>query len=204
MEHDTNTRMKTNNTNDTNRGFVWAHSCCRSPFRAKARYSCAGFSLVETIIYIGLLILIIVAVVNMLIGMSKAYGFMRLSTQIQTSAIDSLDRVVREIRNAKSVDTAGSTLGTSPGVLTLNSTDDTGSAVTYQFLVSGGVLRIKQNGVDQGPLTLPNVTVSNLVFQRMATGVSQAVKIEMTLVAGSGSMTRTAKFYGTAILRDSY
>lgn len=163
-----------------------------------------GFSLVETIIYIGLLILIIVAVVNMLIGMSKAYGFMRLSTHIQTSSIDSLDRVVREIRNAKSVDVANSTLGTSPGVLTLNSTDDAGNAMTYQFYISGGVLRMKQNGIDQGPLTLPDVTVGNLVFRKMTTGVSQAVKIDMTLTAGSGSMTRTAKFYGTAILRDSY
>ncbi|GEM_PF-216145 len=202
--HNTNTRMKTNITNDTNKKFVWAHSHCRRPLRARARYSCAGFSLVEAIIYIGLLILILVAVVNMILLMGRSYTYLKLSRHIQTSAVTALDRMVRDIRNAQSVDVGQSTLGTSPGILTLNTTTSTGTPQTLQFYVSGGTLRLKQNGGDVGPLTLPDVTVGGLIFRRITTGISQAVKIDLTLQTGVGSSVHSANFYGTAILRDSY
>ncbi len=200
-------------TNDTNKRFVWAparlrmdevqaggHSRCRSPFRTQARYSCAGFSLVEMIIYVGLLALVLVSLVNMLLGMARAYSYLKLSRHIQSSAVVALDRVIRDIRNAQSVNMPQSVLGASPGVLTLNTTTATSSSQTLQFYVSSGALRVKQDGGDLGPLTLSDVTVSNLIFRQMNTGISQAVKIELTLTAG----THTANFYATAVLRDSY
>ncbi|MEK7574891.1 MAG: hypothetical protein AAB511_01540 [Patescibacteria group bacterium] len=152
------------------------------------------------IIYLGLLALILVALVNMLLGMSKAYSYLKLSRHLQTSAITVLDRMVRDIRNAESVNVAQSTLGTNPGVLTLNTTTLAGGSQIFQFHVSGGVLRVKQDNVDLGPLTLSDITVSNLVFRLMDSGISESVKIEMTLTTAN----RTANFYATALLRDSY
>lgn len=163
-----------------------------------------GFSLVEAVIYTGLTILVLVAVVNMLLLLSRAYGQLKSSRHMQTSAVSALDRVVRDIRNSQSVDMGQSTLGVSPGVLTLNSTDTAGTAQTFQFYVLNGVLRVKKDSVDLGPLTLPDVTVSNLIFRRISTGISQAVKIDMTFTTGTGQSARSANFYGTAILRDSY
>ncbi len=163
-----------------------------------------GFSLVETIIYIGLLVLVLVAIMNMTLSMARAYGYFKLSRHVQTSAINALDRMVRDIRNAQSVNVGQSTLGTSPGVLTLITTSATGTAQTLQFYVATSTLRVKQDGGDVGPLTLSDVSVSSLIFRQISTGISQAVKIELTLSTGSGSTTRTANFYDTAILRDSY
>ncbi|MDO8590465.1 MAG: prepilin-type N-terminal cleavage/methylation domain-containing protein [bacterium] len=159
-----------------------------------------GFSLVEMIIYVGLLALILVSLVNMLLGMSRAYGYLKFSQHIQTSAVIALDRMVRDIRNAESVSVPESVLDTSPGILTLNTTTATSSLQTLQFFVSNGALRVKQDGGDLGPLTLPDVTVDNLVFRQMNTGISEAVKIDLTLSSG----THTANFYATALLRDSY
>ncbi|MSU55098.1 MAG: hypothetical protein EXS46_00985 [Candidatus Taylorbacteria bacterium] len=163
-----------------------------------------GFSLAEMVIYVGLLAFVMVAMVSMLLGMSRAYDHLKVSRHIQSSAITALDRMVRDIRNAQSVNVLGSTLGTSPGVLTINTTTATGTPQTFQFLVSNGTLRIKMDGADLGPLTLSDVTVGSLIFQQMSTGISQAIKIDLTLSAGSGAAARTAKFYATAILRDSY
>ncbi|MCR4311065.1 MAG: hypothetical protein NUV54_00630 [Candidatus Taylorbacteria bacterium] len=163
-----------------------------------------GFSLVETVIYLGLLVLIMISIVSMIIGMSRAYSFLKQSVRIQSSAVTSLDKMIREMRNAKSVDLANSTLDTSPGVLTLNTTTDAGADQTIQFYAQNGVLRIKKDEVDQGPLSLTGVTFSSLLFRHITTGISEAVKIELVLSAGQGSSERSAPFYGTAILRDSY
>ena len=172
------------------------HKIC-SAFRMSSR---RGFSLVEMIIYVGLLALILVSTVSMLLGMSKAYRYVKFSRQIQSSALSALDRMVRDIRNSESVNTGESVLGANPGVLTLNTTTATSSPEILQFFVSNGTLRVKRDGGDLGSLTLSDVTVSNLVFQQMNTGVSQSVKMEMTLTSG----TYTANFYATAVLRDSY
>ncbi|KKU25887.1 MAG: hypothetical protein UX39_C0016G0008 [Candidatus Magasanikbacteria bacterium GW2011_GWA2_46_17] len=163
-----------------------------------------GFSLVEMIIYVGLLAIILVAMMNMLFGMSRAYGYLKFSRHIQSSAVTALDRMVRDIRNAQSVNTAESTLGTSPGVLTINTTTATSSSQKLQFYILNGTLRVKRDGGDLGPLTLSDVSVSNLVFRQINTGISQAVKIEMTLSAGTGPTARSVNFYNTAVLRDSY
>lgn len=173
-----------------------------SMFHASSRQ---GFSIVEMIIYVGLLAIILVATVNMLLVMTKAYGYLKFSRHIQSSAITALDRMVRDIRNAESVNVSQSTLGTSPGILTLNTTTATSSPQTIQFFVSNGALRLKQDGGDIGPLTVSDVTVQNLIFRQMNTGISEAVKIELTLTAGTGRPTaRSANFYATALLRDSY
>ena len=177
---------------------------CRSTFRTKARYSRAGFSLVEMMVYVALLTVILVAVVNMLLVMSRAYSFYKVSRRLQSSAVFALDRMVRDIRNSRNVDLSASALGVSPGVLTLNTTQATGTPETLQFYVSNDVLRLKQDSGDIGPLTIDGVTVRSLVFRHMNTGISQAVKIELTLGSGAGSFARSANFYATALLRDSY
>lgn len=159
-----------------------------------------GFSLIEMLVYLALLALILVALVNMILSMNKAYGYLKYSRHLQTSGVDALDRMVRDIRNAQSVNTGESTLDASPGVLTLNTTTSTSSAQTLKFYISGGALHINQDGGDLGLLTLPDTTVTNLIFRKMSTGISEAVKIEMTITAG----THTGNFYSTAILRDSY
>ncbi|MDO8482863.1 MAG: hypothetical protein Q7S86_03535 [bacterium] len=173
----------------------------REPYTLNPRQ---GFSLVETIIYTGLLALILFAVTNMMLLMSHSYNYLKLSRHIHVSAVTALDRMVRDIRNAQSVDTGQSTLGTSPGVLTLNTSTVSGTPQTVQFYVSGGGIRVKQDGVDVGPVTLPDVALTNLVFRQISTGISSAVKIELTLQAGVGPSARSANFYATAILRDSY
>lgn len=159
-----------------------------------------GFSLIETVIYVSLLAIILVVLINTIFTMNRLYRYLNLSRHIQTSAITALDRMVRDIRDAESVNVGASTLGTSPGVLTLNTTTSSNNPQTFQFFVSNGVLIVKQDEVDIGPLTLSDVVVDNLIFRHIVTGVSKAVKIEMTLKAG----TSTANFYATAVLRDSY
>ncbi len=156
----------------------------------------SGFSLVETIIYVAILAIISVVMINMLLSFTQTYKTIVALRAAEHSAVGSMERITREIRSASGVDTGNSTLGTSPGVLTLTSI-----ATTTKFYASSGVLQMDVNGTFFGPLTLSNATVNNLVFRLLDNGVSQAVKIDLTITGTVGTVTKTKTYHSTIILR---
>lgn len=160
--------------------------------------------MIELVIYVGILLTMAVAAVSSLIAIGRTYNTIQSAQRIDANAQIVLDRMGYEIRSASSVDIAQSTLGSSPGILQLNTTDDSGTAMTIQFFVSNQALRIKENGVDLGPLTASSVRVTSLIFRRITTTNSQAVKTELTLESGTGPSYRTKTFYTTTVLRGSY
>ena len=175
-------------------------------FRLEVRRSPleAGFTIIELLIYTGILVLLMAVVVSTLLALSRSYRTVTVSQQIDSAASVSLDRMVREVRGASSVDTAQSVLSTSPGQLTLDTIDVHGVTTTVQFLLSGYSLHIKEGGIDIGPLTPTSTRVTSLIFRKITTAQSQAVKIEMTIDSGTSTDYRSQNFYGTAVLRRSY
>lgn len=116
-----------------------------------------------------------------------------------------MERISREIRNASSIDVANSSLGSSPGVLQLNSVDELGNSQTVKFNVSGGELVISYNGVSIGNLLGNNISVSSLIFRRIGTTASgEAVKIELILQDNKSQDLKIENFYNTIVLRGSY
>ena len=162
-----------------------------------------GFTLVEMVIYTAILVAILLLIVSFIISFGKAYNVLRSTIHINNSATVSFERMIREIRQANDVDTAASTLNTHPGVLVLKTTE-AGTPVTLEFYISGGILAVKKDGVDAGTLTRTDVTITNLVFRNLSNGISEAVKVEMTLESDVADTTKVRKFYGSAVLRDSY
>ncbi|TSC67795.1 MAG: Uncharacterized protein G01um101472_304 [Parcubacteria group bacterium Gr01-1014_72] len=163
-----------------------------------------GFSLIEIIVYVSLLSLLFIVVVSTLLAMTRSFATIRTTQHIQSAALFSLDRMVREIRDGASVNTAQSVLGSHPGVLYLNTTDAASAARTVEFFVSGTTLTLRENGVIAGPLTPEDARVVNLVFRRIDTPHSEGVKIELVIEAGTGSTLRSETFYTTAVMRESY
>src|SRR3989338_5502326 len=92
-----------------------------------------GFSLVEMVFYTAILAVALVAVMQTLVVIVRSYGVLRASQRIEQEATASMERMVREIRDASNVDDAGSVLGSSPGELLLNTTDAAGTAKTVEF-----------------------------------------------------------------------
>lgn len=156
------------------------------------------------VIYTALLVVILVLIVNFIISFGRAYNVLRTTIHINNSATVSFERMIREIRQANDVDTGASTLGVHPGHLVLSTTDTSSNPVTLEFYINGGVLTVKEDGVDVGTLTRTDVTIESLVFRNISNGTSEAVKIEMTLESEVASSTRVKNFYGSAVLRDSY
>jgi type II secretory pathway pseudopilin PulG len=163
-----------------------------------------GFTLIEILIYTGILVLLVAVTVSTLLALSRSYRTLSAAQQIESGAELSLERMLRETRDATSIDATQSTFTTSPGVLTLNTTDEAGATTSVQFFLSGQKVRMKEAGVDQGPLTPTLARITSLIFRRIMTANSQAIKVEMTIESGQGPSYRTKNFYGTAVLRGSY
>lgn len=173
-------------------------------WKLKIDNSTKGFSLVETLLYTALFSLVLLVVAETLIAAVRSSGMLRASQRIERDAGFALERMVREIRDAKNVTVAASALGAHPGMLALNTTNASGGARSALFSLTNGVLYLTEDGVVVGPLSSAQTVVSNLVFRRVTTGRSEGVKIEMTFQSGSGQAARKENFYATAALRDSY
>lgn len=158
-----------------------------------------GFSLVETILYLTFLIIIISIVVSFVVSLAKTYQNIQAVKNVESSAIFSLERITRDVRNAHSVNTAGDTL-------VLNTSDISGNAQSVKFYVSPitHALSVDTDGVYVGPLTLSGVTVDSAHFTLLTSGKSQAVKVDLGLTSVVGGASTTKNFYTTVVLRGSY
>jgi hypothetical protein len=162
-----------------------------------------GISLVETIVYIFILTLVSIIIVNALGSLTSSYRAMKKAEVIENTAQIALERMVREIRGASSIEVSQSTLNASPGVLVLNTTDDLGTPAVVRFYVLNERINLDENGVAQGPLSPVAVRITALTFRRITTLESEAVKIEMT-VESSGTDIQIKNFNSTVVLRGSY
>lgn len=163
-----------------------------------------GYTLVEAIIYLAILAGLAVIFIHLLFSLVQAYGDFRLTRDLVSSASLGLERLTREIRLAGALDPS-TVLGVHPGRLVLQTTDQNGLPTTVDFFLSGaGALMIKQGSGPAASTTAALVRVDNLVFRQINNLKSQAVKVEMTLSASRGQLTRAEKFYTTAVLRGSY
>lgn len=158
-----------------------------------------GFSLTEMIIYIAIMTLILIVVVNTLtiiIISQQKIGSLRV---IEHSAAVFLDRLIREVRDASSIDTVQS----QSGRLILNSTDDDGDPQKVGFEFSNNTLNLTIDGNLIGPIVDPEVKVNDFVFTELNASSTKGVRVVITLEAGSNQSQKAETFYTTAIFRNS-
>lgn len=162
-----------------------------------------GFSMIEMLVYITVLVFMLAIVLESVFSMASSDRKIKAARIIENSAVLSVEKMEREIRDAESIIVASSTLGTHPGKLVLSGKNASGTARTVEFYLSAGKLLIRENEVELGTLTEKDAQVTNLVFNRFATSTSEGVKIDMTIEAGTSTSYRSEKFYSSAILRNT-
>lgn len=164
----------------------------------------AGFTLIEMLVYVGMLALMVVVIVNAVLAVGSVRGRLGASRELNRSAVTALERVVRDVQSATSTDDGVSVFGSHPGQLTVRGFDGDGNPATIRFALSGDTLEVYENGVALGELTGSDTRVTTLIFRKIATGRSTGVRVEMTLSAGTGPSERTETLYAAAVLQGSY
>ena len=159
----------------------------------------AGYTLLEMIIYISILAVITVTLVNMLLTFVTSYRSVGVLRIAEHTGTDAMERIVRDTRSATSIDAPNSTLGTSPGVLTLVSTSN-GVSTTTKYYVQSGTLKVDVNGAYFGPLSSTNTSITNLVFTQAASATTTLLKIDMTVQGSLGGTVKTKTYHTSVVL----
>lgn len=158
-----------------------------------------GFSLVEVLVYIAVMVL--VSVTGVLTYLSLDTMLVRNATEraVSHAAQVALERISREIRSASSVNAAQSSFGASPSVLTLNA-----GATTTKFAVVADALVLTVNGTEIGPLTGENVAVEDFMVNFYSGTTTDMVRVALTVSAETKAASTTRTYYTSAVLRGSY
>ncbi|MEX0933186.1 MAG: type II secretion system protein [Candidatus Paceibacterota bacterium] len=166
--------------------------------------SASGFTLVELLIYVGILTLALVSIVVLLSSATKIVTRVKEVKEVRSSALMVLDRLDREVKKATSIVVAESVLGATPGSLTLLSVDEGGNPREVMFgLNEDDDIAIYYDGTLRGALTSEEVVVNEIEFYRVDNVLSESVIARFTL-SHEGAPTKTETFYLTAVLRGSY
>ncbi|MCC6323276.1 hypothetical protein IT400_00610 [Candidatus Nomurabacteria bacterium] len=160
----------------------------------------SGYSIIEIIIYIAVFATVAVVVGNIFMALISSFNQTRTNHNILQNGNTVLERMSREIHKANNIRTATSTFGSSPGVLDLDSIDESNNPRTVKFNVGNGALNLYYNNTLVGNLLSPNIKVISLIFYKTTTTNGPSIKMEITLQDTNDKTGLTEKFYNVATL----
>jgi len=158
-----------------------------------------GFSIVEILVYLAIFTALSILVINSFITILSSFDITNMNRKLLESGTISMERISREIRQAESVNAF--TTSTS---LVLNSHDSLESDIVIKFINEDGKLNFYKNDTLEGNLLGQNISITNLIFSRITTAKSEAVRIIMTLQYSGENNIKSENFYDTIILRGGY
>ena len=170
-----------------------------SIFRNKLKKKEGGFTLVETLFYISIFVVLFLVVINAMILMLRSFKQTMVNRDLLQGGV-AMERMSREIKNGVNITTAT----TGDLDFFVNDENNPGNTITYHFLLVGTKILAKSNNIDIGDVTSPNISVTALNFTQINTVNSKAVKISLTVQSNRFGSTRTETFYDTVVLRGSY
>lgn len=152
----------------------------------------------ELVIYTALVALLLAASSSSAISLYRLFGVTRIERQIALEGDAAMETIIRDIRNATSINVAASVFALHPGELIAGDTRFFLSSATLQRTVGAG--------------TAQNLTAktraTNLLFyyatSSSPTNSAEIITVRMTLEAGEGFMERSKNFFGSAVVRGTY
>lgn len=142
-----------------------------------------GFTLLEMVVYIGLVVIVAGLVINFALSLITSYGKIQASKEAMNNASFALDTVVNEIRQASKIYTPTSDFVSDPGQLSVETSlnPPTNETSTYvDFYVDNNKLYLKRESQSALALTSDRVKVKNLTFTRLTPpNAPESVKIQI-------------------------
>ncbi len=141
-----------------------------------------AFTLVETLIYIGIVGAVVSAFVGFSLSVSDSRNKTYVAQEVQANARFAVDIISKKIKASNGINIASSTFNSDPGVLSLEMADITLNPTVFDLSVDDGILRITQGTSTPIMVVSDEVRVSNLVFTNLtASSSKENIKIEITV-----------------------
>ena len=137
-----------------------------------------GFTLIEILVYVAVLSIIVVAISSFSIWAIHSNTKARAMREVKDMAQTALEQIISEAREAKTVYTPT----TNASQLSLETTKylPLGEESTFlEFYLCQTRLCLKKEGQNPIALTSDRVEVKNLSFQRVASGQTDSVQVEL-------------------------
>lgn len=139
-----------------------------------------GFTLMEVLVYLTTLSIIITAVFSFVLWAVRSNTKARAMREVTDNARRTMEILTHEIKEAKSVYVPTTT----SSQLSLETTKylPAGEKTTYiDFYLCGNQLCLKKESQNPIALTSERVRVSNLVFERIVTGETPSVEVNLEI-----------------------
>lgn len=161
-----------------------------------------GFSLVETVIYIGLMTVVLFSLVSLISSASNLYLNLKDSKSIENNAINIMNTINTRVAMSSKIDIVNTVFDNPIGSISLVSYDNVGHSTTSRVYMLNNRVYLSQNGADIGPLSSSDVRVTSLLLKNTSTSTIDGFKVEITIDnASSTGAFLLKKFYNSYILR---
>jgi putative endonuclease len=142
----------------------------------------AGFTLVETLIYIAIIGGVVTAFVTFGINVSGSRNKTYVVQEVQANVRTALDIISQKIRASNGVNVGASTFGSHPGFLSLSMADATLNPTTIGYNTNNGTLEVKEGSASAIAITSDEVRITNLVFTNLTgSSVRENIRVQMTV-----------------------
>ncbi len=163
-----------------------------------------GFTLVETLFYIGGVVLLLGVIVTTLINTYTWYQEVVAYPRVDTQTTLALSRIISDIRGGETINAGQSTFNVDTGTLSITGLDANGITKTSVYSLSNNRITLQTNAGTTQFLTPASLRITRLRFNQLNTALSSAVRAEIQAEYQTRSGTTTTTYSSLGILKNSY
>jgi len=160
--------------------FIPHHFLGKKFSQTKTTKSGTGFTLIESLVYIGVLAIIVMAIFSFLVWAIRSSSKVKVMKEASDNARRAMEIMVYEIKEARNIYTPTST-STQLSLETLHYLPGGENTTYIDFYLCGPQLCLRKESQDPITLTSDKVEVTNLVFTQVVTGQIPSVQIELKI-----------------------
>ena len=163
-----------------------------------------GFTLLEFILYFALISIVVSTITVFALDVIRTRAKTAVVAEVEQNMRFGLQRILRTVRQASSLNVGASTFDSATGVLSVDMAAASNTPTVFDL--SGGALRMKEGSGAAVPLTSSRVVVTSLRFTRdNLPGNNDAITAALTVAFTSDNPDRifayVATASGTAVIR---
>jgi len=162
-----------------------------------------GFSMIETVFYVAIIGVVIVAAVAMAFGAIQSFNRLKATANLARAGEAALARLEYEIRRAESINLGASVLNNHPGVLALNTQLTDGTPATVNFFIQNDTLMITDTAGIAYPLLPLYASTTEFIARQITASSSSGVAVTLKLY-DLRQPESLASFMTSAVMRGSY
>ena len=140
-----------------------------------------GFTLMELLLYIGLIGMLGTALLRFTVSVSNTRNKNFATQEAQAHGRTAVQLISQRIRAATGINTASSTFGVDPGILSLEMADSSKNPTIIDLTADNGRLRFTEGTSTPLVVSDDTVSISDLTFTNLtSTSVRENVRIQLT------------------------